>query len=391
MADVVPVAEPVVDESRARLESLLAEQAALRRVATLVAQGTEPGALFDLVCEELAGVLGVESTDMLRFEDDATATVVGLWNLGDAPAFPTGTRVSTDGGTVTARLRRTGRPQRVDDYEGVEGELAERLRASGIRSAVGAPIEVAGRLWGGIMAVSDRPYAFAEGIENRINNFAELVTAALANADAREQLAASRRRIVETADEARRRIERDLHDGAQQRLVSLALELRLLRDRLQVDPETARELDSARAELDEALAELRELARGIHPSVLADRGLPAAIESLSSRAPVPVELALSGCDGLPPAVETTVYFLVAEALTNVAKHADCERVAVEVRASDEWLAAEVRDDGVGGADGSGSGLRGLADRVNALGGTLAIESAPGSGTIVAARIPLGRG
>jgi GAF domain-containing protein len=379
MADVVPVAEPVVDESRARLESLLAEQAALRRVATLVAQGTEPGALFDLVCEELAGVLGVESTDMLRFEDDATATVVGLWNLGDAPAFPTGTRVSTDGGTVTARLRRTGRPQRVDDYEGVEGELAERLRASGIRSAVGAPIEVAGRLWGGIMAVSDRPYAFAEGIENRINNFAELVTAALANADAREQLAASRRRIVETADEARRRI------------VSLALELRLLRDRLQVDPETARELDSARAELDEALAELRELARGIHPSVLTDRGLPAAIESLSSRAPVPVELALSGCDGLPPAVETTVYFLVAEALTNVAKHADCERVAVEVRASDEWLAAEVRDDGVGGADGSGSGLRGLADRVNALGGTLAIESAPGSGTIVAARIPLGRG
>ena len=385
------VAEAVAENPVARLESLLAEQAALRRVATLVARGTEPGALFDLVCEELAGVLGVESTDMLRFEDDTTATVVGLWNLGDAPAFPTGTRVSTEGETLTAKLRRTGRPQRIDDYEGVEGELAERLRVSGIRSAVGAPIEVAGRLWGGIMAVSDRPYAFAEGIEQRIGNFAELVTAALANADAREQLAASRRRIVETADEARRRIERDLHDGAQQRLVSLALELRLLRDRLEADPQAAGGLDSARAELDQALAELRELARGIHPSVLTDRGLPAALESLSSRAPVPVDVAVSGCEALSPAVETTVYFLVAEALTNVARHARCERVEVEVRASDGWLRATVRDDGVGGADGSGSGLRGLADRVNALGGTLSIESAPGSGTVVAARIPLAPG
>src|SRR5215218_6096530 len=280
------VAEAVAENPVARLESLLAEQAALRRVATLVARGTEPGALFDLVCEELAGVLGVESTDMLRFEDDTTATVVGLWNLGDAPAFPTGTRVSTEGETVTAKLRRTGRPQRVDDYEGVEGELAERLRASGIRSAVGAPIEVAGRLWGGIMAVSDRPYAFAEGIEQRIGNFAELVTAALANADAREQLAASRRRIVETADEARRRIERDLHDGAQQRLVSLALELRLAA--AGAHPATATAIERCVEELQGALADLRELARGLHPVVLSERGLIPALEMLAARSPVPV-------------------------------------------------------------------------------------------------------
>jgi signal transduction histidine kinase len=300
------------DDSVAQLAALVDEQAALRRVATLVARGTDARLLFDRVCRELGRVLGVDSTDMVRFEDDdATATIVGTWAPSGAPSFPVGTTVPVDGETVTAKIRRTGRPQRVDDYNGVPGELAERLRAAGIRSVVGAPIFVAGRLWGGVMAVSAEAHAFPDDTERRIADFAELVTAALANVDAREQLAASRARLVESSDAARRRIERDLHDGAQQRLVSLALQLRLLAPRLDEDPDAARELESARTELDRALAELRELARGIHPSVLTDRGLVAALQGLADRSPVSVEVDVDGCDQLTRPVATTAYFVVA--------------------------------------------------------------------------------
>jgi signal transduction histidine kinase len=288
---------------------------------------------------------------------------------------------------VTAKLRRTERPQRVDDYAGVGGELAATLRARGMRSVVGAPIHVAGRLWGGIMVTSECPHAFPPDTEQRIADFAELVTAALANVEARAELAASRARIVEAADDARRRIERDLHDGAQQRLVSLALSLGLLQSSLDPDSEAAHELAAARTELDRALEELRELARGIHPSVLSDRGLEAALAALAGRAPVPVELELEGCKDLPPALQTTAYFLVSEALTNAFKHARCDRVEVGVQVEDGCATVEVRDDGIGGTDPArGSGLRGLADRVSALGGELEIESPPGRGTTVRARI-----
>jgi signal transduction histidine kinase len=196
------------------------------------------------------------------------------------------------------------------------------------------------------------------------------------------------RRIVESSDAARRRIERDLHDGAQQRLVSLALTLQLLATRLDGDPEAARQLAAARAELDQALDELRELARGIHPSVLSDRGLAAALEGLAGRAPVPVELAATPQERLPERVESASYFVVAEALTNVAKYANASRVTVTVTRADGRVLVEVADDGVGGADPArGSGLRGLLDRVSALGGTLEVESPPGSGTTVRAAIP----
>ena len=373
----------------ARLEALLEEQAALRRVATLVARGTEARTLFDCVCEELGGVLGVESTDMIRF-GEGDATVVGTWAKEGSPSFPVGSVIPVDGDTVTGKLRRTGTPQRVDDYDEVEGELAERLRAAGIRSAAGAPIEVAGRLWGGIMAVSDRAYALPPETEERISDFAELVTAALANADAREELAASRARILESADAARRRLERDLHDGAQQRLVSIALDLRMLESAIGPESEAAGELAAVRDRLQEALDELRELARGIHPSVLTDRGLRAAIEALAARSPVPAEVAVAVAPGLSPAVETTIYFVVAEALTNVARHARCEMVAIRVEVEEGWARAEVRDDGIGGAELRGSGLRGLADRVSALGGSLDVHSPPGEGTAVLARIPVER-
>jgi signal transduction histidine kinase len=372
-----------------RLQALLAEQAALRRVATMVAGSTAAPVLFDRVCEELGELLDVKSTDMIRYEGERSATVVGIWAATGSPSFPVGERIPVEGETATAKIYRTGRPARVDDYADVEGELAARLREFGIRSVVGAPIHVAGRLWGAIMVTSELADAFPAGTELRISSFAELVTAALANADAREQLAASRARIVEAADAARRRIERDLHDGAQQRLVSLALSLRLLESSLEPDSAASRALAVARTELDAALGELRELARGIHPSVLTDRGLEAALAALAGRSTVPVKLALDSCGELPSSVQTTAYFVVAEALTNASKHARSDRVEVRVAVGEGHAVVEVRDDGSGGVDPArGSGLSGLADRVSALGGTLEIDSPVGAGTTIRARMPL---
>ena len=377
------------DDNPTRLQALLAEQAALRRVATMVAGSTPAPALFGRVCEELGELLAVKTTDMIRYEDDGFATVVGTWTGNDTPSFPVGERVPVEGETVTAKLYRSGRPARVDDYDDVEGELAERLREFGIQSVVGAPIYVAGRLWGAIMVSSELAHAFPAGTEVRISSFAELVTAALANVDAREQLAASRARIVEAADAARRRIERDLHDGAQQRLVSLALSLRHLESSLEPESPALRELAVARAELDAALEELRELARGIHPSILTDRGLGAALAAVAGRSTVPVELDLDGCGKLPSSVQTTAYFVVAEALTNASKHADSDRIEVRVAAGEGHTTVEVRDNGGGGAHPArGSGLSGLTDRVNALGGTLEIDSPVGVGTTIRARIPV---
>ena len=238
------------------------------------------------------------------------------------------------------------------------------------------------------MAVSERAHAFPPDTEERIGNFAELVTAALANADAREQLAASRARIVEAGYAERRRLERDLHDGAQQEFVGAALSLKLARDEWSDAPDEALErLDAALERVQAGLRDLRELAAGIHPSVLSDRGLGAALESLATRSAVPVELAPLPPGRLPASVETTAYFVVAEALTNAAKHAQCERAEVAVRLENGSAVITVADDGVGGADPtSGSGLRGLADRVSALGGRLDIDSPPGAGTAITARI-----
>ena len=377
------------DDNLPRLQALLAEQAALRRVATMVAGGNPAPALFGRVCEELGELLAVKSTDMIRYEDERFATVVGSWTGNDAPSFPVGERIPVEGESVTAKLFRSGRPARVDDYDVVEGELAARLREFGIHSVVGAPIFVAGRLWGAIMVSSELAHAFPAETEVRISSFAELVTAALADVDAREQLAASRARIVEAADAARRRIERDLHDGAQQRLVSLALILRRLESSVEPNSAATRELAVARAELDAALEELRELARGIHPSILTDRGLEAALAAVAGRSTVPVELHLDSCGQLPLSVQTTAYFVVVEALTNASKHADSDQIEVRVAVGEGPAIVEVRDDGSGGVDpAQGSGLSGLADRVSALGGTLEIESPVGAGTTIRARIPV---
>jgi signal transduction histidine kinase len=373
-----------------RLEALLQEQAALRRVATLVARDVPASCVFESVCEEVGSVLGVTTTNLVRFEDDGSATIVGAWAVEGAPFMPLGSvPMPPDGETVAPRVRRSGRTVRVDDYGDFDDELAMQLKAVGIRSAVGAPIVVAGRLWGAVIAADARPYHLPANAEMRLSAFAQLITDALANTDAREQLAASRARILRAGDEERRRLGRDLHDGAQQRLVSVVIDLQLAQKRW-ADDGRARELvDDALDHAQAAIDDLRELAAGIHPSVLTDRGLHAALESLAERSPVPVELAAELDERLPLSVETTAYFLVAEALTNVGKYAHASRASVAARVIGDQLEIEVLDDGVGGADPSaGSGLRGLADRVAAMRGALHVSSPPGRGTRIHARIAL---
>ena len=299
--------------------------------------------------------------------------------------MPVGATVRIDGDTVSGRVHRSGAPARID-YTTLDGELAAHLRGLGFRCAVAAPIFLDGRLWGDVIVSSTEPGAFPAGAEQRIADFAELAAQALANAHAREELAASRARIVAAGDDARRRLERNLHDGAQQRLVSLALTLRMAARRHGEDPDLTR----AGEELTLALEELRELARGIHPAVLTERGLEPAVESLASRAPLPVEVDICLAERLPGPVEAAAYYVVAEALTNVAKYARASEVIVGVGRSNSHACIEVRDDGVGGAAADrGSGLRGLADRVEALGGRLVLDSPAGEGTTLRAEIPVG--
>ncbi|MGZ4597500.1 MAG: sensor histidine kinase [Actinomycetes bacterium] len=370
------------------------EQAALRRIATLVAGEAAPSAVFERVTMEVGQLLSVPSARVVRYEEAGSATIVGGWAEDpDFGGLPVGASVPLDSDTVMVRVRNTGEAQRVTSYEGVDGELAERLRAAGFRAAVAAPVRVGGRVWGALVAAANDPDDLPEGAEDRLSAFAELVAQALANADAYEKLAASRARIVEAGDAERRRLERNLHDGAQQRLVTVAVSLRLVDARLAADPDAARQmLADAQQQLGDALVELRELARGIHPAVLTDHGLGPAVDGLASRSPVPVEVTDVPEERLPSPVEAAAYYIVAEAVTNVAKYADASLVTVAVRPDGDRMVVEVADDGVGGADPAcGTGLRGIADRVEALHGRLELSSPAGSGTRLTAEIPLDSG
>jgi signal transduction histidine kinase len=368
------------------LRDLAAEQAALRRVAVVVAGEHDPQRVFAVATEEVARLLNAATSNMVRFEDDGTATVEGAWNAPGTQAVPTGTKLSLDSPTAAAQIRATGRPARVTDFSTMPGRDAARLRRFGFTAAVGAPIALDGKLWGAVMVSTTEPAPFPPDAEQRIADFAELVALALANAEARAELAASRARIVAAGDDERRRLERNLHDGAQQRLVALALTLRVAQAK--TDGEAKELLQGASAELTDALAELRELARGIHPSVLTDRGLIPALEMLAARSDLPVDLGVELDMRLTKPVEAAAYYIVAEALTNATKHAEASEARVQLSCEDGALLVSVADDGVGGADVlNGSGVRGLADRVDALGGTLAFESPPGGGTRVSARIP----
>jgi PAS domain S-box-containing protein len=373
-------------QARAEVGRLAEEQAALRRVATLVAEERPALEVFAAVAEEMGRVLHLEDTRLVRYEGDGTATVVASWGqLVDA--FPVGTSVSLEGESPSAIVYRTGRRVRIDDFTNLPGDLAASLRSLGVRSAVGAPIIVEGRLWGAMNSASLKPDPIPEDTEARMGQFTELLATAISNIEARSDLAASRARIVAAADEERRRVVRDLHDGAQQRLVHTVITLKLAGRALEQGGDTARLLSDALYQAERANVELRELAHGILPAVLARGGLRAGVEALASRTPVPVEVDVS-VGRLPAAVEATAYFVVAEALTNVAKHARARCAEVTACVEDSELRVQIRDDGVGGARRDGSGLVGLGDRVAALDGRLRVESPAGEGTLVVANIPL---
>jgi PAS domain S-box-containing protein len=362
-------------------------QAALRRVATLIARETAPDALFAAVVREVGAVLDVDATHIGRYDPDGTVVSVAQWGY---PTIPSGARFSLDGDSVSARVLRTGRPARMDGYEFARGAIADTIRQIGIRFAVGAPIFVDGRPWGVMTITSKGTRPFPAESEARLQSFTELVATAIANAAARAELRASRARIVAAADEARRRIERDLHDGVQQRLVSLGFELRAVEAALPPDHELKVPLAQTTTDLAGALDDLVEVSRGLHPAILSKGGLGPALKALARRSAVPVELELGSDRRLPEQVEVAGYYVVSEALTNAAKHARASVVHVEVDADDSNVRLSIRDDGVGGADLSqGSGLIGLGDRVEALGGKVDVHSPSGEGTALVATLPLG--
>jgi signal transduction histidine kinase len=379
-----------LEKSRDELIRLAGEQAALRRVATLVARRASPPDVFSAVAEELGRLLGADIAALIRLEPGNTAIVVAAWSEGDSDRVPVGTLLPLEGESVATMVLRTGRPVRTDSPEHASGPIAALARQLGVTSTVGNPIVVEGRLWGGLSVSSRQPEPLPTDTESRIADFAELVATAIANADARTELVASRARVVAAADETRRRLERDLHDGIQQRLVSLALTLRAAQA---TAPPELNELQARLSQVAEGLTgvleELQEISRGIHPAILSEGGLEPAPKTLARRSAVPVELDVHAQRRLPAQVEVAAYYVVSEALTNAAKHANASVAHVDVEASDGVLQLSIRDDGDGGADPArGSGLIGLTDRVEALGGTIEVVSPPGEGTSLLVTLPV---
>jgi PAS domain S-box-containing protein len=371
----------------AQVGRLAQEQRALRRVATLVASEASPERVFTAVSEECARVLEVNASAVFRFEGDDTATIVGRHSRQETgDAFTLGLRLPADDDTGIGQVLRTGAPARIHDYTERPGEIADNMRLMNYRSSVSAPIVVAGIIWGAVGIASAEP--LPADTEARLGAFCELVSLAVASAQAREDLSASRARLVKAGDEQRKKLERNLHDGAQQRLVSLALTIRLARRQLESNAEAAAaSLEGAAKELDLALQELRELARGLHPAALTEQGLGPALAGVAERLPIEVDMS-TPAERLPENIEATAYYIVSEALTNVAKHAQATKARVDMTLAGEVLKFEITDDGRGGADPSaGSGILGLRDRAEAVGGTLFVISPPGKGTVVTAQIP----
>jgi signal transduction histidine kinase len=368
-------------ETQREVTALAEEQAALRRVATLVAAGKPQAEVLEAVAREAAHVYGADTVNLVRWTGvpDEVAVVTN-WAAADAERTAAGSVYHPAPGSATLRVLETGKPARTE----------EASPQFGPRCVIAAPVIVNAELLGAINALRPPSRPFAPGAEVRLRSFGDLAAQAVANERAREALQASRARIVRAADDERRKLERNLHDGAQQRLVAVLISLRLALAKLPPAAGDSRALLAAAIdELMQAIDDLRELARGIHPAVLTERGLGPALELLARRAPLPVDVATELDERLPAPVEAAAYYVVAESLTNVAKHAAASAVEVRVSRDDGLARVEVVDDGVGGAELSrGSGLRGLADRVEALDGRLGVESAPAAGTRIWAEIPL---
>ena len=379
------------EASRDALRILADQQAALRHVATLVARAIEPAEVFSAVAEELARCLGVTAANLVRYRADGGSLLLASHDdRGPTKQMPVGRQFDYDGENIAAAVYRTGRIARMDSHDHAAGSAAAYIRTLGLRSGVGVPIIVDRRLWGAAIVGSTCPEPLPPDTEARVSDFTDLIATAIANAETRSQLTASRARIIAAADGARRRFERDLHDGAQQRLVSLGLELRMAQAAVPPEmPALRAQLSRMMTSLTGVSDDLRELSRGIHPAILSRGGLGPALNTLARRSTVPVEVHL-GINGrrLPDSVEVAAYYVVAEALTNTAKYAQASEVNVSAAADDANLHLSVRDDGIGGADlTKGSGLIGLTDRVEALGGKLQISSVAGSGTSLVATIP----
>jgi signal transduction histidine kinase len=375
-------------EAHEQLAQLADEQAALRRVATLVAEGATPNRVFDAVRLEVARMLNTPVSMLMRYDGKGIATLV---TTSDGFLGPVGRSWPVEGdSSATAQVCRTGLPARADYTGPTRGPIAAAARAAGGRSAVGVPVVVDGGLWGVVTVGTRGTEPLPADVESRLAKFTQLLATAIGNAEGRSELDASRARIVVTADATRRRIERDLHDGAQQQLVWLALALRAAQATV---PE---ELEEHRSELGRvvdgitaALDDLREVALGIHPAGLSEDGLTPALKRLVARSPLRVNLDVHADGRFPEPVEVTAYYVVSESLTNAAKYADTPVVDVAVAADAGALCVEVRDDGCGGADpGQGSGLLGLRDRVEAIGGTMRLTSPPSWGTSVRVELPL---
>jgi PAS domain S-box-containing protein len=392
LADFTELVATAIANSEARddLHRLVDEQAALRRVATLVAEGASAGELFSSVAEEVSGVMGFPFVGVHRYEPDATFTMVARARAAGDTSFTVGSRWPVEDEGLAGMILASGRPARKDDYSMVPGPVGAAVRDDGLGSMVGVPIVVDGSIWGFMVAGGWPGEAIPAGAEEHLARFTELVATAVSNATIRAELAASRARVIAAADEARRRIERDLHDGAQQQLVTLVLGLRSAEGRVPASLEDMRkEVGDFADRLTSVIEELREMSRGIHPAILTEGGLSPAVEALALRSPVPVKLNLRSEHRFPDRIEAAAYYVVSEALTNAAKHADASRVQIDLHAEAETLCLSVVDDGVGGADpNGGSGLIGLKDRVEALGGTIDVASPLGSGTRLDVEIPL---
>ena len=381
-----------LQDSRDSLGVLATQQSALRRVATLVARGVSQSVVLSAVAEEMARCMNVENAEVFRYKPDGGAVIVSCYAEPGEPHLPVGEHVTLEGENVAAMVLHTGRPARMDDYGTATGSLAARLSAMGVRSRAGAPIVVDEQLWGMAVVGSSQPQRLPADIEERVAEFADLVATGIAAATTRAALIASRARIVAATDEARRRLERDLHDGAQQRLVSLGLQLRMAED--SVPPELSdhkRQLTEIMAGLTAVSDDLHKISRGIHPAILSKGGLGPALKTLARRCPVPVSLDVRISGRFADPVEVAAYYVVSEALTNAAKHSQAAEVNASAWSDDDNLYLSIRDDGIGGADaGKGSGLIGLKDRVEALGGQIEMVSPPGSGTSLHITIPVNR-
>jgi PAS domain S-box-containing protein len=360
------------------------EQAALRQVATVVAHGAAPGDVFITVADEIADLLHADLTLIGRYELDQKFGYLAAGGSMQTPSLLED-RLTLGGDNLASKILVSRRSEWMS-YDKATGAIAVFARRLGLRSAVGTPIVVDGRIWGAMFACWTRPQEISSETMERLSQITELVAAAIVNAETRAALIESRARLVAAGDESRRRIERNLHDGAQQRLVTLALKLGA--HETEIPPELTGLFSEVMSGLEEVLKDIRELSRGIHPAVLSRAGLGSALKALARRAPLPVDVAVRIAARPAERIEMAVYYVVAEALTNVAKHAQASHAVVEVDEAAGIIRVSVSDDGVGGADLScGSGLLGLRDRVDALGGTMIVSSPALSGTTLVVELP----